>query len=99
MPASTAAQAPLYAICYDMSDNRERRRVDKLLKGYGFRAQKSVFECHLNKSQKQMLQVALTALNAQSGHVRMYRVYADSQAKTFGGKGTATPDQQFSYSV
>ena len=33
-----------YAVVYDISSDKEREKVDKLLKGYGFRIQKSVFE-------------------------------------------------------
>jgi len=52
-------QAPLFAVCYDLSDDRERRRVDKLLTGFGFRVQKSVFECRLTPR-------SLSDLNANS---------------------------------
>ena len=32
-------------VCFDIGDDRVRYRVVKLLKGYGERVQKSVFEC------------------------------------------------------
>lgn len=32
-------------VCFDIVDDRVRYRVVKLLKGYGIRVQKSVFEC------------------------------------------------------
>ncbi len=38
-----------YAIVYDISDDKERGKVDKILKGFGFRVQKSVYECMLKK--------------------------------------------------
>ena len=34
-----------YLVCFDIVDDRTRRRVAKLLEGYGVRVQKSVFEC------------------------------------------------------
>lgn len=34
-----------YLVCFDIADDRIRYRVVKLLKGYGVRVQKSVFEC------------------------------------------------------
>ncbi len=34
-----------YTVCYDITDDRLRYRVVKLLKGHGVRVQKSVFEC------------------------------------------------------
>ena len=38
-----------YAVVYDISSDKERRMVDKILRGYGFRIQESVFECLMNK--------------------------------------------------
>jgi CRISPR-associated protein Cas2 len=37
--------AMFYVVCFDISDDRTRYRVVKVLKGYGYRVQKSVFEC------------------------------------------------------
>lgn len=37
--------AMFYVVCFDVSDDRTRYRVAKVLKGYGYRVQKSVFEC------------------------------------------------------
>ncbi|MGA1845992.1 CRISPR-associated endonuclease Cas2 [Deferribacter abyssi] len=34
-----------YLISYDISDDLKRSRVEKFLKNYGMRVQKSVFEC------------------------------------------------------
>ena len=52
-----------YLICYDISDNRDRYRVVKALKGFGSRVQKSVFECpDLTEKQLLDLQDKLAAL-------------------------------------
>ncbi len=34
-----------YLVCFDISDDRVRYRAVKVLKGFGTRVQKSVFEC------------------------------------------------------
>lgn len=34
-----------YLVCFDISDDRIRYRAVKVLKGFGTRVQKSVFEC------------------------------------------------------
>ncbi|MCU0588877.1 MAG: CRISPR-associated endonuclease Cas2 [Syntrophobacteraceae bacterium] len=34
-----------YLVCFDISDDKARYRAVKVLKGYGYRVQKSVFEC------------------------------------------------------
>ena len=40
----------LWVVAYDVRDNRRRRRVEKVLRGYGFRVQYSVFECRIGKT-------------------------------------------------
>ncbi|BCB96579.1 hypothetical protein JZK55_15010 [Dissulfurispira thermophila] len=40
---------------YDITDDLERARVDKVLKGFGFRIQKSVFECRLDRKNRDEL--------------------------------------------
>jgi CRISPR-associated protein Cas2 len=40
-----------YVITYDISCDRIRYRVDKILKNHGIRVQKSVFECDLTESE------------------------------------------------
>ena len=34
-----------YLVCFDIVDDRVRNKVAKVLKGHGYRVQKSVFEC------------------------------------------------------
>ncbi len=34
-----------FLVCFDIVDDRKRRRAVKVLKSYGVRVQKSVFEC------------------------------------------------------
>jgi len=34
-----------FLVCFDIVDNRTRYRVVKIMKEYGYRVQKSVFEC------------------------------------------------------
>ncbi|MGB9861547.1 MAG: CRISPR-associated endonuclease Cas2 [Candidatus Bipolaricaulaceae bacterium] len=38
-------------VAYDISDDRRRERVAKILEGYGERVQYSVFECRLDRMQ------------------------------------------------
>ncbi len=38
-------------VCYDVVDNKKRYRLAKLMKNYGSRVQKSVFECTLDERQ------------------------------------------------
>lgn len=34
-----------YLVCFDIVDDRDRRKAVKILRGFGRRVQKSVFEC------------------------------------------------------
>lgn len=77
----TRAQAPLYLIVYDISNHSERNAVDFILKGYGFRVQKSVYECRLTRGDKQRLWAQLERLAIQSGHIRCYSVNSQKIVK------------------
>jgi len=44
-----------YIVSYDISNNTIRGRIDKTMKDFGQRVQKSVFECELNAAQLQQL--------------------------------------------
>lgn len=48
-----------YLISYDISENRKRSRIGKVLENYGRRVQKSVFSCSLTKKQLFELKVKL----------------------------------------
>lgn len=59
-----------YILCYDISDDRERLRVEKVAKRFGLRLQKSVYWCALeNGTHKAALEEALRKLNPRSGCV------------------------------
>jgi CRISPR-associated protein Cas2 len=63
------------AVCYDVASHRTRRRVVKVLEGYGRRVQKSVFECRLSDQQYAQLKSKLSQLFKKEGDlVRYYRL-------------------------
>lgn len=63
-----------YAVVYDITCDRERARVDHVLKGFGFRVQKSVFECRLNRRGKEELVRKLEAVGVKTGFIKIYRL-------------------------
>jgi len=70
-----------YIIAYDIVEDRRRVRVMKLLKGYGFHAQKSVFECYLTPQQLQRLMKRLRKeINEEMDNVRIYGLTIDQVA-------------------
>lgn len=77
-------QAAGYAIVYDLTDDRERARVDRIIKGYGFRVQKSVFECRLTRGDRRSLIAALERLRLLTGSVKIYRIYGGTESVVVG---------------
>jgi len=89
-------EQPLYAVVYDITDDKERRKVDRVLTGYGFRVQKSVFECRLGRGDKAQLMGQLNRLQLRTGSVKMYRVYA-GVATVVIGQPSSSPDDEPAY--
>lgn len=69
-----------YAVVYDISSDSERLKVNKTLEGFGFRVQKSVFECKMNRKGKNELIEALDKLDIKTGFIKIYRL--EYQCKT-----------------
>ena len=79
----------LYVIAYDISNDRRRAKVHKLLCGFGEWTQYSLFECFLNEKQVVLLRHRLeTILDKQSDNVRMYPLCKGCQrnVETIGSK-------------
>ena len=77
----------LYLICYDVVKNRRRYRLDKLLKGYGQRVQRSVFECELDSGRLEDLKAAaFKRIDETEDRLHIYRLCGKDNrgVKTFG---------------
>ncbi|MEW6259132.1 MAG: CRISPR-associated endonuclease Cas2 [Thermodesulfobacteriota bacterium] len=68
-----------YLVCFDIVDDRVRYRAVKILKQYGFRVQKSVFECpDLTEKQFIRLKMRLEAcIDVTQDSVRYYYLSKD----------------------
>jgi len=65
-----------YVICFDISDDKIRYRAVKILKGYGIRVQKSVFECS-NVTEKQFFKLKSKLeglIDETTDSIRYYRL-------------------------
>lgn len=51
-----------FIVAYDVADDRVRRRLFRLLRGYGEWAQRSVFVCALDARRRQRLERAIARL-------------------------------------
>lgn len=86
-----------YLICYDISDDRDRNRVARLLERYGERVQYSVFEVHLGRAEQLAgIERELREILAESegdaegeADVRFYRLTADALADSRNLSGAA----------
>ncbi|MCD6419423.1 MAG: CRISPR-associated endonuclease Cas2 [Synergistetes bacterium] len=65
-----------YVISYDISDDKIRNKVSKILEGYGMRVQKSVFECWLDDRQFATVRNRLSSIiDMQTDSVRFYALH------------------------
>jgi CRISPR-associated protein Cas2 len=60
-------------VCYDIPDDKRRARVGGTLEGFGYRVQKSVFECDITRQQWQGMQKRITnEMDPTEDSVRYY---------------------------
>ena len=87
-----------YAVAYDVSDDRERDRVDKVLKGWGHRLQKSVFTVTTSRQGIARLKAELEALGVESGTVLILRLQAGVKDWSVG-RAYHDPDTDIAYVI
>jgi len=88
-----------YAVVYDITDDTERLKIARLLKDYGFRVQKSVFECRLSKGDKERLIRDLQDLSIKTGSIKIYRLEYSWKPCVIGNPGGQNPDDDTIYLV
>ena len=59
-------------VCYDIANDRRRRRIRRVLKSYGNGFQESVFEADVDRGQFAALQQKVLALIEPDDKVRFY---------------------------
>lgn len=64
----------MYVVSYDISDDKERLRVSRVLDGYGKRLQRSVYQCWLDASMFSSMKRQLDELALTSGYLLIWRV-------------------------
>lgn len=70
-------------ISYDISDNKRRSKIAKIMEGYGYRVQYSVFECELDRKKLAELMQRLRPLVNKKAEesIRFYPLSAESEKK------------------
>lgn len=73
----------MYVISYDISEDKRRNKIAKLLEGYGCRVQYSVFECHINEKKLKILCAGLQDLarDMTDGSIYIYYVCNSCEKK------------------
>ena len=73
-------------IIYDITDNKKRLKLSKMLLGYGFRIQKSAFEAIISKRKYRELLERLPAYASAADSIRVYKIIGKGQVASFGRK-------------
>lgn len=71
-------------IIYDITDNKKRLKLSKLLLGYGFRIQKSAFEAVITKKKYEELLERLPSYTSAEDSIRVYKIVGKGQVVSFG---------------
>ncbi len=71
-------------IIYDITDNKKRLKLSKLLLGSGFRIQKSAFEAMITKKKYRELLERLPAYTSAEDSIRVYKIIGKGQVVSFG---------------
>lgn len=74
----------LVVVIYDVSDNKRRLKVSKVLSGFGKRVQKSAFECIINRKQYDMLLERLKKVIGEEDLLRVYKISGGADVKIWG---------------
>jgi CRISPR-associated protein Cas2 len=65
----------LWLVAYDITDAKRLARVAKLMKRYGTRVQRSIFECRLDQTRLSLLRAEIKAtIKPRRDRVQMYRL-------------------------
>lgn len=71
-------------IIYDISQNKKRLQLSKLLLGFGFRIQKSAFEAVITKAKYRELLEKLPVFASEEDSIRVYKIIGKGQVCSFG---------------
>ena len=73
-----------FVVAYDITDDKERDKIANVLKDFGFRVQKSVFECKLRKGELEKMVRKIEELNLKTGFAIVYRIQKNSKKRIIG---------------
>jgi CRISPR-associated protein Cas2 len=71
-------------VIYDITDNKRRRELVKIVKSFGFRVQKSAFEAHLPENKYSKLLAKLKPVVKDGDSIRVYKIRGKGAVTVFG---------------
>ena len=71
----------VHVIAYDIEDDKRRTKVARVLKSYGYRVQRSVFECTLTEKKLKRMIAELEALLKPEDEVSIYQICEQCRRK------------------
>ena len=84
MECESRARKCLTVIIYDITSNKQRTRMVKLLESFGRRVQKSAFEAWLDYKSYSRLCARIERLITSEDHVKIYRLSGAAETKAWG---------------
>ncbi len=87
------AERSFYVLAYDLSDDRRRAKIARLMESLGERVQGSVFEAWLNEAElNRLIAKARKIMNEREDSLRVYRLCGACRAKVrVVGEGRPLP--------
>lgn len=83
----------LVLVIYDITDDKKRLKIAKILKSYGYRIQKSAFECNVNEKNFKVMKEDLLELVGFSDLLKIYKLNTMVEITTYGD--CDIPDEDF----
>lgn len=79
-------EPPSFVVAYDISDALQRRKMFKLLRGYGTALQESLFLCRLNRTKQAALSKELQAfpLEGENDRLHCFKISHDGTVLSHG---------------
>lgn len=82
-------------VFYDIISNKRRVKLSKILSGYGYRVQKSVFECSLSRKAFGKLTEEIDKFVESDDLIRIYRLNQGVEYKIYGENYYEDSDEIF----
>lgn len=96
---SVGSPGGCYIIAYDISDDKRRTKVHKILSGFGKWTQYSLFECFLTKKELVLLRSKLAKhLSEKQDSLRFYPLCVSCQSKV-ETVGSPPPSEELLYLI